>query len=50
MAEHGAIEFDVATGNDYGQHERSYHAFLKIARYGTIAVIILLVFLTAVFV
>jgi hypothetical protein len=50
MAEHAAVEFGTATGNDYAQHERTYHAFLKLTKYCTIAVVILLIFLTVVFV
>jgi hypothetical protein len=50
MAEHAAVEFATATGNDYAQHERSYHGFLKLTKYCTVAVVILLIFLTVVFV
>ena len=50
MAEHAAVEFGTATGNDYAQHERTYHAFLKLTKYCTIAVVILLIFLAAVFI
>jgi len=50
MAEHGdSIDFDTVGFDDFPAHEASYHSFLTIAKYGTIAVIVLLV-LMAIFV
>jgi hypothetical protein len=48
MAEHGAVEFATATGNDYAEHEKTYRAFLQLTKWGTGAVIVVLV-LMAVF-
>ncbi len=48
MAEHGAVEYATATGNDYVEHERTYRAFLQLTKWGTGSVVIVLV-LMAVF-
>ena len=43
MAEHGgAVEFGNATGDDYPAHLSTYHAFVGLTKYGTIALVILL--------
>ncbi len=46
MAEHAEIEYATATGNDYGEHERTYLRFVKLLKWSVIivAVILLLMF------
>ncbi len=39
MAEHGEVEYATATGNDYGEHESTYAAFVKAAVVGTLFVV-----------
>ncbi len=36
------IEYATASGNDYGEHERTYAGFLGVTKWAVIAVIILL--------
>ena len=48
MAEHGTIEHATATGNDYAEHEHTYHLFTQLTKWGTASVILLLI-LMAVF-
>jgi hypothetical protein len=43
MADHGEVEYATATGNDYAEHERTYQFFLGLAKYGTGAIIVLLI-------
>jgi hypothetical protein len=43
MAEHGTVTYDVATSNDYGEHERTYRFFVGFTKYGTLAVAIALI-------
>jgi hypothetical protein len=43
MAEHGAVEIGTATGVNYADHLRTYEGFISLAKYGTLAVIIILV-------
>ena len=43
MAEHGTVTYATATGNDYAEHEATYVGFLKLAKYGTAAVIAIVV-------
>ena len=43
MAEHGAVKFASATGNDYAEHEKTYRAFLRLTKWGTGAVIVILI-------
>lgn len=46
MAEHVAAELEAqletATGTDYADHLRTYEGFLHLAKYGTVAVVIVL--------
>ncbi|HVI30409.1 aa3-type cytochrome c oxidase subunit IV [Hansschlegelia sp.] len=42
MAEH-AVEYATATGNDYAEHERTYTAFLKIAKVFTAHLVVILI-------
>jgi hypothetical protein len=39
MAEHGAVEYLTATGNDYDAHRRTYRGFIVLAKWGTAAVL-----------
>ena len=41
MADHGTVTYATAPGNDYAAHEATYLGFLKMAKYGTITVIII---------
>jgi hypothetical protein len=44
MADHGGgVEFGNLTGDDYAAHVNTYDSFVGMAKYGTIAVVILLV-------
>ena len=44
MADHGgAVEFGNTTGDDYATHLSTYESFVGLARYGTIALVILLI-------
>lgn len=43
MADHGAIEIGTATGVDYNDHLRMYRGFLGMAKWVTIAIVILLI-------
>ena len=48
MAEHGAIEYDTATGNDYEQHEHTYRAFVRLSK-ALVAVSAIVLALMAIF-
>ena len=41
MADHGEVAYSTADGNDYAAHEATYVGFLKLVKYGTVAVIII---------
>lgn len=43
MAEHSEVAYSTADGNDYIAHEQTYEGFIKLVKYGTAAVVILLV-------
>ena len=43
MADHAEVEYATATGNDYAEHEKTYKFFLKLAKYGAGAIIVLLI-------
>ena len=43
MADHGEVEYATATGNDYAEHEKTYKFFLGLAKYGTAAVVVILI-------
>ncbi len=43
MADHGALEYSTATGNDYEAHEQTYLGFLKLIKWGLGSIIILLI-------
>ncbi|NPU14894.1 MULTISPECIES: aa3-type cytochrome c oxidase subunit IV [Bradyrhizobium] len=48
MANHGEIAYSTADGNDYVAHEATYEGFIKLVKYGTIGVA-LIVILMAIF-
>ena len=43
MAEHGAVEIGTATGVDYKAHLGTYHLFVGITKWTTIAIVVVLV-------
>ena len=43
MADHAEVEYTTADGNDYAEHEKTYIFFLGLAKYGTAAIIVLLI-------
>jgi aa3 type cytochrome c oxidase subunit IV len=45
MAEHREVAYTTADGNDYIAHEQTYEGFIKLVKYGTAAVILLLIFM-----
>jgi len=46
MADHGTVEYSVATGNDYPSHEHTYETFIHFTIVGIVSVIDLLLALT----
>ncbi|MGJ5176633.1 aa3-type cytochrome c oxidase subunit IV [Bradyrhizobium oligotrophicum] len=48
MANHGEIAYSTADGNDYVAHEATYEGFIKLVKFGTIGVA-LIVILMAIF-
>lgn len=45
MAEHGTLEYATAKGNDYEEHARTYALFTNLTKWGTIALVLLMVFM-----
>jgi Bacterial aa3 type cytochrome c oxidase subunit IV len=43
MADHSEVAYTTADGNDYVAHEQTYEGFIKLVKYGTGAVILLLI-------
>lgn len=43
MAEHGAAEVGTADGNDYAEHERTYHFFTGLFKWGTLSIVVVLI-------
>jgi hypothetical protein len=41
MADHSEVAYTTADGNDYIAHEQTYEGFIKLVKYGTISVIII---------
>ena len=41
MADHGELTYSTADGNDYAAHEATYEGFIKLVKYGTAAVVII---------
>ncbi|MGH7227344.1 MAG: aa3-type cytochrome c oxidase subunit IV [Gemmataceae bacterium] len=42
MAEHGEVAYTTADGNDYMAHEQTYEGFIKLVKYGTLTVVVIL--------
>lgn len=45
MAAHGAPEYTLADGNDYPAHEATYLNFIRLMKWGTIIVVLIVVFM-----
>ena len=43
MAEHNEVAYTTADGNDYAAHEQTYEGFLTLVKYGTAAVVFVIV-------
>lgn len=43
MADHSELAYSTADGNDYEAHEATYEGFIMLVKYGTSAIIILLI-------
>jgi hypothetical protein len=42
MAEHNEVAYTTADGNDYVAHEQTYEGFIKLVKYGTLSVVVIL--------
>jgi hypothetical protein len=42
MAEHGEVAYTTADGNDYVAHEQTYEGFIKLVKYGTLTIVVIL--------
>jgi hypothetical protein len=42
MANHSEVAYTTADGNDYIAHEQTYEGFIKLVKYGTVTVAIIL--------
>lgn len=42
MADHSEVAYTTADGNDYPAHEATYEGFIKLVKFGTAAVVIIL--------
>ncbi|HZR76553.1 aa3-type cytochrome c oxidase subunit IV [Bradyrhizobium sp.] len=43
MADHSEVAYTTADGNDYVAHEQTYEGFIKLVKYGSSAVIVILI-------
>ena len=43
MADHSEVAYTTADGNDYVAHEQTYEGFIKLVKYGTAVVAIILI-------
>ena len=43
MADHSEVAYTSADGNDYQAHEATYEGFIKLVKYGTAAVAVILI-------
>ena len=43
MVDHSEVAYTTADGNDYLAHEQTYEGFLKLTKYGTITVAVILI-------
>jgi hypothetical protein len=42
VADHSEVAYTTADGNDYPAHEATYEGFIKLVKFGTAAVVIIL--------
>jgi hypothetical protein len=43
MADHSEVAYTTADGNDYEAHEQTYEGFIMLVKYGTSAVVLILI-------
>ncbi len=43
MADQGEVAYSTADGNDYVAHETTYEGFIKLVKYGTGAIVCILI-------
>jgi hypothetical protein len=43
MADHGEVAYATATGNDYAEHESTYHFFLQLIKWGIATIVVILI-------
>jgi Bacterial aa3 type cytochrome c oxidase subunit IV len=43
MADHGEVEYAIATGNDYPAHEQTYHNFITLVKVVMAVVVIIVI-------
>jgi hypothetical protein len=43
MADHSEVAYTTADGNDYIAHEQTYEGFIKLVKFGTAAVAVILI-------
>jgi hypothetical protein len=41
MADHSEVAYTTADGNDYVAHEQTYDGFIKLVKYGTFTVVVI---------
>jgi hypothetical protein len=42
VADHSEVAYTTADGNDYPAHEATYEGFIKLVKYGTAAIVVIL--------
>ena len=43
MADHGEMTYTTADGMDYAAHEATYEGFIKLVKWGTVSVALILI-------
>jgi hypothetical protein len=43
ISEHGAVTYTTADGMDYPAHEATYEGFIKLVKYGSATVVVILI-------
>ena len=43
MSDHSEVAYSTADGNDYAEHEATYEFFIGLEKYGTAAVVLIVV-------
>jgi hypothetical protein len=43
MADHSEVAYTTADGNDYLAHEQTYEGFIRLVKFGTISVALILI-------